>query len=290
MKRHLPALFCIVLTPALLLAQTDTKTEPAKKFEPVKKVEPAKKIVVPFELIKTQHMVINVKINGKGPYRLIFDTGAPDSLVSNKVYKETGLVAKGGGLPIFGARGQTTIKEIEIGELKAEKISATVIDHPTVKAISAFADGPIEGIIGFTFYAKYTMSIDYEKKLMTFEPNTYKPSNMMDVLTVRLSAPKSERETPKVLAPAGLLGIRVEKAKDDEADGVAVKEVLADSPAAAAGFKSGDRLLTLDGRWTDSVNDCYIAASMIRPGTATSAWVLRDGKKVQLKVTVRAGL
>jgi S1-C subfamily serine protease len=112
----------------------------------------------------------------------------------------------------------------------------------------------------------------------------------MDALTKRLSAPKAEREAPRVLAPAGLLGIQVEKAKDDDADGVAVKEVLADSPAAAAGFKSGDRLLTLDGRWTDSVNDCYIAASMVRAGTATSAWVLRDGKKVQLKVTVRAGL
>ena len=86
------------------------------------------------------------------------------------------------------------------------------------------------------------------------------------------------------------MGIRVEKAKGDGADGVAVKEVMADSPAAAAGFKAGDRLLTLDGRWTDTVNDCYIAASMVRPGTATRASVLRDGKKLQLKLTVRAGL
>jgi Aspartyl protease/PDZ domain len=283
MKRHLTALFCILLMPAMLLAQSDTTKEPAKK------VEPAKKIVVPFELIKTQHMVVNVKINGKGPYRLIFDTGAPDSLVSNKVYKEAGLVAKGGGLPIFGSRGQANIKEIEIGDLKAENVSAMVLDHPTVTAISGFV-GPIEGIIGFTFYAKYTMSIDYEKMVMTFEPNTYKPGNVMDAMMKRFSEPKSVRDTPKVLAPAGLLGIRVEKAKGDDADGVAVKEVMADSPAAAAGFKTGDRLLTLDGRWTDTVNDCYIAASMVRPGTATHAWVLRDGKKVQLKVTVRAGL
>ena len=274
---------CLFLFPALLYAQTDVKKEPAKK-------EPAKKIVVPFELLKTQHMVINVKVNGKGPYRLIFDTGAPDSIVSGKIYKDAGLVAKGGGLiPIFGSRGQTKIKEIEIGDLKAENVSATVLDHPTITAISAFV-GPIDGIIGFTFYSRYTLSIDYEKKLMTFQPGKYEPGDVMEAMMKRFTAPKSVHDAPKILAPAGLLGIRVEKSKDDEADGVTVKDVLAGSAAAAAGFKTGDRLLTLDGRWTDTVNDCYIAAGMLRPGTATSAQVLRDGKKMQLKVTVRAGL
>lgn len=283
MKRLLAISLFLCLSPALVHAQAEVKKEPAKQ-------EPAKKIVVPFELLKTQHMVINVKVNGKGPYRLIFDTGAPDSIVSNKIYKDAGLVAKGGGLiPIFGSRGQTKMKEIEIGDLKASNVSAMVMDHPTIGAISAFV-GPIDGIIGFTFYARYTMSIDYEKKLMTFELGKYEPGDVMDAMMKRFSLPKSVRDTPKVLAPAGLLGIRVEKAKDDEADGVTVKDVMADSAAAVAGFKTGDRLLTLDGRWTDTVNDCYIAASMLRPGTATNAQVLRDGKKLQLKVTVRAGL
>ena len=60
MKRHILTLICMFLAPALLLAQDDTKKEPAKK------VEPAKKIVVPFELLKTQHIVVNVKIMARG--------------------------------------------------------------------------------------------------------------------------------------------------------------------------------------------------------------------------------
>lgn len=278
MKRYLLVLsmFLIVL-PAHVRAQDDKKKAPPKKF------------VVPFELIKTQHMVVNVKINGKGPYRLVFDTGAPDSLISNKVFKEAGLTAKGGGLPIFGSRGQTKIKEIEVGDLKAEDISAMVLDHPTVQAIANFV-GPIEGILGFTFYARYKMSIDYEKKLITFEPGEYVPGNVMDALMKKMLAPESVRRSPQILAPAGLLGIRVEKAKEDEEAGVTVKEVLPDSPAFAAGFKAGDRLLTLDGRWTDTVNDCYVAAGHIRLSTPVMAQVLRDGKKVALKITVRAGL
>src|SRR5262249_457786 len=46
-----------------------------------------KTVTVPFELLKTQHMVVEAKINGKGPYRLIFDTGAPVNLLNNKVAK-----------------------------------------------------------------------------------------------------------------------------------------------------------------------------------------------------------
>jgi hypothetical protein len=278
MKRY----FVILCATAVLLPAWAGAQENGKK-------EPAKKIVVPFELIKTQHMVVNVKVNGKGPYRLVFDTGAPDSLVSNKIFKDAELTAKGGGLPLFGARGSAKIKTLEMGDLKAENISTMVMDHPTVQAIASFA-GPLEGIIGFTFYSRYKMSIDYEKKEMTFEPNTYEPGDVMEMLVKKLSAPKSVREAPRILAPSALLGIRVAKEKDDEAAGVLVKEVMADSPAAQAGLKTGDRLLTLDGRWTDTIPDTYIAAGQLEPGRAVNAQITRDGKKMTVKLTVRAGL
>jgi predicted metalloprotease with PDZ domain len=166
-----------------------------------------------------------------------------------------------------------------------------VMDHPTVAAIATFV-GPLDGILGFTFYSKYKMSIDYEKKLITFEPGAYEPGDVMQAMMKRFdpNVPKAVRDAPKILAPAGLLGIRVVKEKDDEDAGVTVKEVLPDSPAAAAGFKAGDRLLTLDGRWTDTVNDCYLAAGSLKVGAPTMAQVMRDGKTLKLKVTVRPGL
>jgi hypothetical protein len=281
MKRYL-SIFCLaaVFIPVQAFAQDDAKKEPAKK------------IVVPFEVIKTQHMVVSVKVNGKGPYRLVFDTGAPDSLVSRKLAKEADLFAKDTKkplLPLFGMMGQVKIREIELGDLKAEGISATVMDHPTVKAISSVV-GPLEGILGFTFYARFKMSIDYEKKLITFEPNEYVPSNAMETMVERMTAPKSVREAARILAPSGILGLKVEKMKDDESAGVTVKEVMPGTPAASAGIKEGDRLLTLDGRWTDSVADAYAAAAELRPGASATAQVLRGKEKLTLKVTIRAGL
>ena len=68
-----------------------------------------------------------------------------------------------------------------------------------------------------------------------------------------------------------------------------VKDVVAESPAAAGGLKAGDRLLTLDGRWTDSVADTFSAANFVKPGQPTALVVKRDGKEVKLLVKPAKG-
>src|SRR5947208_12588983 len=77
-----------------------------------KPVEDAKPIVVPFELLPSGHMAVMVKVNGKGPYRLIFDTGAPITLMNNKIAKEAELL-KGVKKPLitlFGSMGDVKVK------------------------------------------------------------------------------------------------------------------------------------------------------------------------------------
>lgn len=253
------------------------------------KLEP-KPVTVPFELLKTQHMVVAVKINGKGPYRLIFDTGAPINLVNNKIAKETGILPKDFKRPpfaLFGSIGQFQIDNLEVGELKAEKLKTMVMDHPTVAAISN-AFGPIEGIVGFSFFAKYRMTLDYQAKTMTFVPTDYQPVDMLENMMKMLTGAKG-KDAKKVLAPGGLLGIKIAKDPDDTDAGVQVKEIFAGSPAAKAGFKEGDRLLTLNDRWTDSVADCYQAAGRLTPGVSYQAVVRRDGAQVTLQVELMPG-
>src|SRR5262249_19943785 len=94
----------------------------------------------------------------------------------------------------------------------------------------------------------------------------------------------------KILAPAGLLGIKVHKDKGDADPGVIIKTVFPDSPAARAGLKEGDRLLTLDSRWTDTPTDCHAAAALVTPGTAVRAVVQRDGKELEMQVELKVGL
>ncbi|QJX00880.1 aspartyl protease family protein [Frigoriglobus tundricola] len=270
--------------PTLALAAPEDK-EPLKKDE--------KAVVIPFELLKSRHMAIQVKVNGKGPYRVIFDTGAPTNLVNNKIAKAAGLTGKDdkGGLALFGAAPTPkVIKKLEIGDLVLEGMPTMVMDHPTVAAISE-AIGPIEGLIGFPFFARYTMTIDYEKKEMTLVPNGYVPGDAMQgMMDKMMASTKGKKADPVVLAPAGVWGFTVDKAKDDEDAGVKVTEVLARSPAALGGLKVGDRLLTLDSRWTDTISDTFVAAGAVKPGREVVLVVARGGKEVKLTVTPTKGL
>jgi aspartyl protease/PDZ domain-containing protein len=246
---------------------------------------------VPFELLKSQHMAVQVKINGKGPYRLIFDTGAPVTLISNKVAKDAGVFPekfKTSPFAFFGSQGQFKIKNLALGNLGVANVDTMVMDHPTVGALASVL-GPIEGIVGFNVFAKHRTTIDYQTKTLTFVPVKYEPVDMMKKLMGLMLASKAEKEKARVLAPAGLLGMRIDKPADEEA-GVLIAEVFAGSAAAAAGLKQGDRLLTLDGRWTDSVEDCFYAASRLQLGTPVRAEILRHGVRQELQIQVKQGV
>jgi hypothetical protein len=280
-----------LLLAALVAPAPLTFAAPPEKPAKNEAKEAEKSVVVPFELLKSRHMAIQVKINGKGPYRVIFDTGAPTNLVNNKVAKETGLVGKKEQTGFFGASlGDKTIKTFEVGDLVLKDMPTMVLDHPSVAAI-AEAVGPIEGLIGYPFFARYKMTIDYQKKEMTLTPSGFEPGDTLQAMMDKLmGAAGGKKPEPTVLAPAGVWGFAVDKDKDDEADGVKVTEVLAKSPAAAGGLKAGDRLLTLDGRWTDSVADTFLAATSAKPGQPVALVVKRDGKEVKLTVTPGKGL
>lgn len=284
MKRILFALLLGFAAELPAVAQ-DKNPEPPKAEAP---------IVVPIELLPSRHFVVQVMLDGKGPYRFILDTGAPLTIVNQKTAKEAGLTKKAGGgglMAMLGTMNQVLVPTMEIGSVKADKTTAVVMDHPTVQAISdAFKkdSGPIEGLIGFPFFARYSMTVDYQKKELTFIPNGFKPGDYLNDMMNSLSD-VDKLNKPRVVKPAGVWGLEVVKEKDDEKDGVTVKAVFADGPAAKAGVKAGDRLLTVDGRWTDTVGDAAVATSLVKAGKGVPVVVLRDGKEKTLTVTPAVG-
>src|SRR5262249_48912326 len=130
------------------------------------------------------------------------------------------------------------------------------------------------------------MTLDYEKKTMTLKPNGYKPPEVMANMTkMIMEGPKA-----RTLAPSAQWGVVCTKGKGDEDDGVDVKAVVPHGAADKGGIKKGDRLLTLDGRWTDTMTDLYEAASYVKPGRKVKVKVKRDGKEVVLQVTPSKGM
>ena len=255
----------------------------------------AKPVKVPFKLLPSRHMLIEVTINDKGPYKLIFDTGAPLNIVTSRLGKETGISKRGGGgiaALLSGGMNQVEIGTMQLGDVTAKKVAAVVMDHPTVKAISdAFAEehGTIDGIVGFPFFARFATTVDYQKKELLLSPRDYKPGNYIEDLTKSLSAAGENAGQAKVVGPAGLWGFALKKTKADDEPGVAVTEVYEGTPAAKAGLKVGDRVLTIDGRWTDSLGDAHVAVSLVKPGRKADVTLTRDGKPLTLSITPVVG-
>jgi hypothetical protein len=253
----------------------------------------SKPVTVPFELLTTKHIVIKIKLNGKGPYPVIFDTGAPVMLLNYKVAKESGILPKDTRpplFPLFGPVGDNKIKTLEIGDLKATDVSTIVMDHPTVELISKHL-GPIEGIVGFPFFARYKMTVDYQMKKLTFVPNGFEPPDTMKALMASVMALANDKPPePKVLAAAAQWGMVLYKEKADEEAGITIRDVLPGSPAAAGGLKPGDRLLSLDGRWTDTLVDAYQAAGKVKPGNSAKVVIRRNEKELAIAVKPQEGL
>src|SRR5262245_3490378 len=86
-KRHLSCLLLLVLA------------APARADE----LKPQGKATyqVPYRLTDTLHVLVRVKINGKGPYNFILDTGAPGLFVATSVAKQLGVQPDKSGWAVF---------------------------------------------------------------------------------------------------------------------------------------------------------------------------------------------
>jgi M6 family metalloprotease-like protein len=105
---------------------------------------------------------------------------------------------------------------------------------------------------------------------------------------VEVTATLAATSRPMTTTPAGriYLGINLGEAKGGE--GVPVDLVAADSPAATAGFKTGDRIVKVDGAEFTRASRLADVLAEKKAGDILAFAVRRDGKEVVLKATLGA--
>jgi len=128
-------------------------------------VEATRAVEIPYRLTETQHVMVRVKLNGKGPFNFILDTGAPALFVASKVGKAAG------GKP--DDKGWTTFDRFELeGGLVLDKVPGRVEDLFQLKGMNGMGLAGVElhGVIGYNVLARFKIQYDFTADKLVFTP------------------------------------------------------------------------------------------------------------------------
>ncbi|MGL6097042.1 MAG: redoxin domain-containing protein [Fimbriiglobus sp.] len=257
----------------------------------------AQRFDVPYRLTDTKHVLVRVKLDGKGPYNFILDTGAPIVVASKKL---------GAALGHTKETGAFTVDDVRIdveGGLPVGKTQVRFDDLFQLEGMNGMGLAGVElhGVIGYTVLAKYRITYDFTADKLAWVPLDYEPPAVRGV-------PRGEgggQGGLEVLGPvmkvmAGFLGItpnfatvargRVGVELEDRPDGVVVTAVLAGSPAAKAGLRVGDRLTKVRDDDTRTTADVRKALAASPAGAEVEITRIRGGKTAEVRLTLEEGV
>lgn len=258
---------------------------------------------VPFRLSDTKHLLVRAKINGKGPFLFIIDTGAPAVYVAGDTAKQIGLTA--------GKNGWANAARIEVeGGATVENLPVRLDDPTQLKGMNALGleGAHLDGILGYNLLARFAMDIDVSRLRMIWTRQATLPDDAPDLQAITggkpVTLPKSMAQMdsmagmmPKLMAKLksetvarGFVGI--ELLPDKQGTRVQVARVLADSPASRAGLQAGD-VIEMAGMGTNPLQSVPHAADLLRLTREMVADTplrlqIRRGNATQI-LTVRAG-
>lgn len=128
-------------------------------------------IEVPFTFERSS-VIVPVKVNGKGPYNMLLDTGAEQSAIDLNTARllELKLTPLGGGKVVATGKKENTIfltrlPEVAIDNLTAKDLLAAATDF---SRISQRIGIPINGVLGYNFLKDRVVQFDYSKRVVRF--------------------------------------------------------------------------------------------------------------------------
>jgi hypothetical protein len=154
----------VTIGPAL---PSDTYAPPRLKLTDGHIDNAAGRVTVPFKLLNN-HIYLEVKINGKGPFLCIFDTGGhdlltPDTAKALGVHTEGDAPGAGAGEGVVDtgfAKGVT----FQIGDLTMADQTISILPFAS-KEVEGFDE---QGMIGFEVLRRFVTEIDYGRQTITF--------------------------------------------------------------------------------------------------------------------------
>lgn len=249
---------------------------------------------IPYRLTDTKHVLVRAKLNGKGPFNLILDTGAPAVFITKGVAKKAGVD--------LDDKGWGTFDRFEMeGGLKIDKVRTRVEDLVQIDGMNSMGLAGVElhGVIGYNVLAKFRIDYDFTadklafETLEGFEPPPHEKIDAkggddiqsMGPLVKMLAALSGIKPNFEVV-PRGFTGVEFEDGKG----GVTVRKVLPGSPADKAGFKAGDVIEAVKATSVETGKDLAKALAKAGVGAKLRFTVKRGDKTEELSVELGRGL
>lgn len=256
--------------------------------------EKPKKYEIPYRLTDTNHILVRAKLNGKGPFNLILDTGAPAVFITRDVAKKVKVEA--------GDKGWGTFDSFEVeGGMTVEKVKTRIEDLIQIEGMNKMGLAGVElhGVVGYNVLARFRVEYDFTADKLGFEPIAgFDPPDPEKIeakggddlqsmapffkMLISMTGLKANFD----VVPRGFVGIEVEDGKG----GVVVKTVLPRSPAEKAGIKPGDVIASV--KESKVATNKELSAALARAGVGTR-WVFtvkRGDKTEELTVELGKGL
>ncbi len=266
---------------------------------------------IPYRLTETNHFLVRVRLNGKGPFNFLVDSGAPALYVATETAKKIGLKPD-------PAEFWTPIDRLDLeGGARLEGVNARVEDPFQLVGMNALGlpGASIDGILGFTILARFRLEIDLTQDRMTWTRLPHEPRDPPMPKRARGQAPPQPlgvRAMSTLGSFAKGLALFVGKQPEEEQRGrgflglewierveagrpeVEVSRVLSGSPAADGGLESGDRILKINGHAVEGIKSARAALQAAQPRDVVHVLVRRGSgtsqREIELELTVGEGL
>jgi predicted aspartyl protease len=109
-------------------------------------------------------VVVAARLNGRGPFRFLLDTGASHHVLKPEAARSLGLELEGGAGVDAGARGVAPAALARVAEVR---VGAFTLEGQVFLVAPFPASYPFDGFLGAELFKRFTVAIDFRRSLVT---------------------------------------------------------------------------------------------------------------------------
>lgn len=164
-----------------------------------------KRVTIPFRLVRSM-IVVELMINGKGPFNFILDTGVGLMIISDPTLIDSINISHKRSVQLFGlgegdafeAYVVSTLK-VTLPDIESNGVGAVIFkeDH---FGLSNYAGMDIHGLLGYEFFNNLAVEINFMKKMLTvWRPKDLKTRRRGDKIPITIDNKKPYLEADLIL-------------------------------------------------------------------------------------------